>query len=502
MTVWLAHPACGLLVFSVILGLSIAKRGSTQVGDESSESETDVRLIHPPEVWKIRDPQSGSSYLTYHFFLGSNWTSLKAHYPECSSVACLGLPASYRECEKLCSYGTWNDVSAALASVTRDYDETAARLDAAFNDLAALVDARLVDETSPLSPGLSAVDILRDDRRSIEKALSDLGASKGLDTGEDGVAAGGLVNIMESWKTGVFKYSAQLNVVTSALQRARARLQLCAHAIRLSDMIGCKSGFAIDRVADVPVNARLLSSSQFSVVVKRVPWTPITLSPWSMHFLDTSRNNRTCWLDRLMVNDSYANYRAPRCDTRGLCEPPEPDEDTIRRCRVTERGKLSVDCPITCGHRCFGSICYDEQLGIYRQKSGEPLPGETSAIPVMLTDVYSWSDSDLKDSVVRAQDLLGRAAELLASGEQLLLGVKDVNAAVEKYTQRAHVTSSVMCAHETKCIADCEETMSRSRIVASAALVLSVITLPLLIILILKRQDGFVTTSRVAERLP
>lgn len=110
---------------------------------------------------------------------------LEVDYPECSQVACRGLPDSHQGCDHLCSSGTWRDATIALETATLEYNRAMASLDAAFNDIAALMDTHIINRHWCVSDSVSkflsyhgkvsasdpqAVDVMRYHRTLIDEA--------------------------------------------------------------------------------------------------------------------------------------------------------------------------------------------------------------------------------------------------------------------------------------------------------------------------------------------
>ena len=60
-------------------------------------------------------------------------------------MACIGLPYSHKGFDQLCSSGTWLDATIALSTATLEYNRPMTLLNAAFNDLAALMDTRIMN---------------------------------------------------------------------------------------------------------------------------------------------------------------------------------------------------------------------------------------------------------------------------------------------------------------------------------------------------------------------
>lgn len=489
----------------------------------------DHRVILHPGRWKIRTPERRSAYVAYHFFLGFNWTELEVKYPECSQVACRGLPDSQQGCDHLCSGGTWRDASIALKTATLEYNRAMASLDAVFNDLAALMDTHIINPhwsvPDPVSKLLSyhgkvsasdpqVVDVMRYYRTLIDEALEDIVAYFPSTFSYAPLNADSLVHnqlvsgskdtskfteLLETWKSGAFKLAVQLNAVTFTFQGAHQRLLSCAQGVQRSDMTGCEPGFITEFYTDIPVASHSLSSSRLVMVVKRESWNPVVLSHWYMPFIDSSKGNRTCWLDRPMVSDTHANYRVPPCDSRGVCEPLEPDNETVLACEVNDNGEISLECPVVCGSPCFGPICYQPQSDTYtlRTASGgarginatnDLSPVRVAKSPRILSKVYSLSEADMHTSLANVRNLSARSSELLQRGETVLQNIITMDVTARKYIDKVHAETEVQPQRIT-CV-DRERMIGRSRFMAAASLTLSALTCPLLIVVIIKLRSS------------
>ncbi|KAJ8010053.1 hypothetical protein DPEC_G00070980 [Dallia pectoralis] len=252
------------------------------------------------------------------------------------------------------------------------------------------------------------------------------------------------------------------------------------------------------------------------MVVKRETWNPILLSRWYMPFLDSRRGNRTCWLDRPMVSDAHRNYRVPLCDSRGLCDPLEPDNDTVSACEVNENGEISLGCPVVCDNPCFGPICYRLQSDMFTLSTAiDRAPGvpayEQSMIqvtksPRILSKVYSLSESDMHESLASVRNLTARSFELLQRGETVLRNILATDAAARKHIAKVQAETEGRSS-KTKC-GNCERVMGRSQFMAAASIVFSALTCPILIAVIIKLKSRAnteavsVRTSRsIKERL-
>jgi hypothetical protein len=305
--------------------------------------------------------------------------------------------------------------------------------------------------------------------------------------------------LLDTWKSGAFKLAIQLNAITFAFQGAHQRLLSCAEGVLRSDMTGCEPGFITEFYTDIPVASRSLSSSRLVMVVRRDSWKPVVLSQWYMAFIDSSRGNRTCWLDRHMVNDTNYNYRMPQCDPRGVCEHLKPDEDTVSACEVNYKGEISLECPLVCGAPCFGPICYKAKSDMFTLRStsaGKPdtdTANDVSVVrmtksPRILSKVYSLSDLDIYTSIASVRNLSAQSTLLLQQGQTVLRDIITMDAMARKYIDKVRADTASLS--QGNKYVDCELMIGRSRFMAAASVTLSALTCPLLIILVVKVMVG------------
>lgn len=498
-------------------GLDPALAREVGDGDVPVDSQ-DHRVILYPGRWKIRTPVTRHAYVAYHFYLGLNWTKLNVNYPECSQIACIGLPDSHRGCDHLCSSETWRDASIALNRATREYSRATLRLDATFADLAALMNTHIVNqEMGPVSASNpQVVDVLRHHRAFIAEALKDVAAHH---TAFDAFANNQLLasrsnvtskfnKLLDTWKSSALKFAVLLNAVTFALQGARQRLLMCAQGVQRADMTGCEPDFITEFYTDIPVASRVpssLSSSSSSptgliMIVERDHWRPTVLSRWYLPFIDSSNGNRTCWLDRPMVSDMHGNYRVPLCDWRGVCEPLERDYETLSACEVDKSGEISLRCPVVCGVPCFGPICYQPRSNTYtpRTASGGTHDIDTknnltlvqvTKSPRILSKVYSLSETDIHASLAGILNRSTRASELLERGRTLLQTINTMAVTARNYIGKAQAETAQEQSRETACIKN-ERVIGQNQIMAGASVTLSILTCPLLIVIILKNRSS------------
>lgn len=510
------------------LSAMVAEVGSSSSllrNGNASPDSLEHRVILNPGRWKIRASDTSSVYFVYNFILGFKWTELEVDYPECSQVVCRGLPDSHKGCDELCFHDTWRDATVTLTTATLEYNRAMSVLDAAFNDLAALMNTQIVHQhwsaSDPVSKLLShhgkvsssdrhVVDVMHHYRTLIEEVLGNVvkhfpgtksHASLNAESPLDSQLMSRLNGtrrfdiLLDTWKSGAFKLAVQLNAVTFAFQRAHQRLMSCAQGVQRADMTGCEPGFIEEFYTDIPVASRSLSSSRLVMVVKRDNWNPVVLSRWYMPFIDSSKGNRTCWLDRHMVSDTQFNYRVPICDSRGVCEPLEVDDETMSACDVNENGELSMECPVVCGRPCFGPICYQSQSETYTLKTassearvanGTPYMSliRTPTSPRILSNVHSLSEVDINLSLVTLRNHSLRASELLQRGERMLQKIITMDATARKYIAEMSAETAAP-AQGVKCL-DCESVIGRSHFMAVLSVTLSALTCPLLIILVIK----------------
>lgn len=414
-----------------------------------------------------------------------------------------------------------------------------ATLDAILDDLAALMDTHIVNRhqstSDPISKLLSyhgskkpstnpqIVDVMRHHRTLIEEALRAVERvpasahvpinlnNRQLVSMPDGDTSSFDV-LLDRWKTGAFKLAVQLNAVTFAFQGAHQRLLACTLGVQRGDMTGCEPGFITEFYTDVPIASRLLSPSGLVMVVKRERWRPLALSRWYMSFVDYSKGNRTCWLDRPMVSDTHANYREPACDSRGICEPLERDDDTVSACEVNENGEISLECPVVCGAPCFGPICYQPGSDAYALRTasggaldinatGSPRVVRVAKSPRILSRVYSLSDLDIRTSLDSIQNRYAQSSQLLKLGDALLQDVIAMDATARKYiAQYAENTASRSSRGMTR--VDCESMIGHNRTMAVVSLTLSALTCPLLLMVVILKLKSSTNNRRIPVRTP
>ncbi|KAK2832703.1 hypothetical protein Q5P01_016592 [Channa striata] len=398
----------------------------------------------------------------------------------------LAIDSATAEHDSVCYDGKWRDASAAVSTAARDYGRALREVDSAFGHLTAVVNTRVgrnvamdsMESGLPLSHSPDRVDVMMDHRALIEEtraaAISTARRFAARGT-EDGGAplrnAGKFLGRMNSWKTGALLLSFQLNSATFALIGARERLLACARGVLRSDMTGCAPGFRPEFYTDVPAASRSPPSSSPSsglvLEVRRDRWNPVSLSRWYMAFVDSSQGNRTCWLDRSMLNDSRSDYREPRCDRRGLCDPLELDDDTLAACDVRQDGEVSSECPLACGSPCFSPLCYKRRSSSYELRVAVDLDPESAEIlvaskPRILSKAYSVSEEDARASLAQMRERAGRALEQLDRGVSVVHALKQMNSKLRSCADRID-SGNVKCLRET---VECRRSVVRGGAVA------------------------------------
>lgn len=489
-------------------------RSASRVYATSGIGDVEHRVILKPGLWKIRSVERSKTYITYQFFLGFNWTDLEIHYPTCSQIACEGLSAPYQGCDSLCSTGTWPEATLTLNTAMLDYIRAMDSLDATVNDLAAIMDTHVVNQhssppdsvakllyhskTADLQP---RVDVMRYHRSLIEQAIGDLTENFPITPHADrrlphrsNVSM--FNELLDAWKGGAFTLAVMLNSITVAFRGAQQRLLLCAQCVERSDMTGCEPEFAAEFYTDTPVATSSVSASRLILVAEREFWDPTVLSRWYMAFVDSSNDNRTCWLARPMLNDTSSNYRSPQCDTRGICEPLEVDNVTITACQVSESGELSLLCPVVCGSQCFGPLCYRLKTNAYWLIAA---PGVSqhrndfivTAPPRTLSKTHSLSETDIQRSLAEIRNLSLESLELWMRGGDVLQDIVAMELVAREYIRKARSEKHTRCDGVPS---DYEHTLSRSSFMAAVSITLSALTCPLLIFLVTKMRSD--TTNR------
>lgn len=493
-----------LLLLTVALTLFRPTPGAVVTGESGPSVLSDRRVILRPGRWKILRAGDGQAFLSYRFNLNWNLTSfVSVDYPECAKVACQGLPDNGERlsCDIICGSGSWRDADFALSTALSSQIRTARELQAAFGDLMALADAHLDRELGSKNSGpqaLRSVDVMKYHRSLIEETQAAAkGTAEGFrtqiyadnDVSLSRSSGSPFVERMNAWKSGALLLSAQLNAVTFAFVGARERLAVCAQGLMRADMTGCAPGSPSEFHTDIPTAARpifsLSTHGGLALDVERKKWQPVLLSRWFMLFVDSSAENRTCWLDRGMVNDSSLSYREPRCDRRGLCEALLVDRDTFSVCHAMRGSKFGPECPLVCGSACFGPLCYDTRSASYSLTKGveaESWRGRSEEILVAGEPQTLSKGEDERAKVLEMQAVTDAHLDLLDRAVSVTRAVETLNATIKRYVEKFE-SKAVECTLRER---QCERAAVRGTAAASVALFLSTVTCPLLVLVIVK----------------
>ncbi|KAK7915596.1 hypothetical protein WMY93_011357 [Mugilogobius chulae] len=169
--------------------------------------------------------------------------------------------------------------------------------------------------------------------------------------------------------------------------------------IHMSDMASCQPMLLPGFYTDTPVSSHCQPADTPVLIAVREIWKVVALSFWYLPFIDSSGGNRTCWLDRPMLNDTHSNYRVPECNSRGLCEPLEMDNRILTDCQVNEHGELSLECQVFCGDSCFGPICYNLESETY-----------TRELNFQISKIPSWWMARLCSYSLRSPEFSGQCS--------------------------------------------------------------------------------------------
>nr|BBA49227.1 hypothetical protein [Oryzias latipes] len=503
------RAACLLSTVALTLFRVTPGPEATRSEESGPSAPRDPRVILRPGRWKILRPGDSQTFLSYQFYLNSNLTFfVPSDYPECAKVSCQGLPDDGERlgCDVLCGSGSWRDADVALSTSVRSQYRTARELQAAFKDLEALADAHLGSDLDSGSQPSATVDVMGYHRSLIEEARAAAKATEekfqkkregDYENDDDSQLSGSAFAArMNAWRSGALLLSAQLNAVTFALVGARERLAVCAQGLMRADMTGCAPGSPSEFHTDVPTAARpILSRSThggLALDVERKKWEPVLLSRWYMAFVDSSSGNRTCWLDRGMVNDSRSSYREPRCDRRGLCDSLRVDGDTLSACQVKRGSDISQDCPLVCGSACFGPLCYDSHFNSYTLTKGveaESWRGRSREIlvagePQTLSGAHLARGEDERATVLEMRARANAALDLLNRGVSVTRAVETLNATFKGYAKRLESKADERSLRQRQC----EKAAVRGTAAASVALFLSTVTCPVLVLVIVKMK--------------
>lgn len=484
--------------------------------DAHTTTEEEHRVILTPAQWKIRrsDPPI---YITYIFDLGLDLSKSRITHPSCAQIACKGLVEYHKGCDSLCWNGTWNQVDVLLRTALLGYNRAVESLDASYNDLAAILDTHIVNgmpdhaaESRTHDTGGSqqynsprTIDVLEYYRAVIEEGLSEI--AKVLPAQQTDTASRfsnnstRLTHMLETWKIRVYTLSTQLTTLVTVIQAAERRLILCAEGVVRSDMTGCEPNLSVKFHTDTPVASKSVSASKLTLVTHRETWEPLLLSRWYMSFVDTSQNNRVCWLTSSVITDGSENYKMPYCDSRGLCDPLQLDETTIPSCEVSVTGTLDLLCPIQCGARCNGPVCYDTHTEMYslltsQETSASEHGFSRTAKPRLLNRAHSLSNVDLRQTLAYVHDITVETSSLWQRAQDVHGLIEDTKTQSLKYMDKV---DRAMRSHCEQLTVDYQQSFTRLNIMASLSVALSVLACPLLILICTKmRSSGELTTTR------
>lgn len=473
-------------------------------GDDGLDSR-DHRVILHPGRWKIRTRETPRKYVAYRFVKWIDLFSVKFKHDTCSDIACFGLPDRQQGCDEICSSETMRALNETSMISRRNYIGAAVRVDAAFDDLTALKNTHIANWDRGVDYGsMIQVDVLQRHRDVLTAALHNISLhhaalGRSLTTRlSTRLSPGDLDVLLDTWKSATFELASLLNTAAIVLERLHQQLLTCTRSIQREDMTGCEPEFVTEFYTDIPVAGRIFSPNGLLIIAERQRWSPTVLSQWYLPFIDSSNGNRTCWLDRPMLSDDNANYRVPRCDWRGLCEPLERDNNTVSACDVDEYGEISLRCPVVCGSPCFGPICYRPQSNTYtpRMAFGGTRDIDTkndlslirvAKSPRVLSKVYSLSDMDIHASLADIQNDSSRASELMRRGQVLLRNFEDVALTAQNYIDKAQSETAQERSRESACI-KYGRIVDQNWIMACVSIALSVVTFPLLIVIIIKMK--------------
>lgn len=506
---------CTVITLRYTVHASLLTPSVSNVEPPEMSTLPDHRTILQPGIWKIRTVDKKDTLLVYQFSLEENPNEQLNSYPDCSYVACRGLPDSTNQgCDNLCKLETFREASATFETAKTEYKRSSESLNVIFGDLSALMNTHIINPKGSAFERVSKVmskansiggpitiDVLQRYRTRIRDATSNLDAYLSSDSEHLRVnpAFGPywnktLINALDIWKAGALRLAVQLNAATFAFQGAYQRLLSCAQGVYSSDMTGCEPGFITGYYTDVPVASVHQGPSKLSVLVRRDYWKPVALSHWYMAFIDTSKNNRTCWLSKAMVSDGRSDYSEPVCDYRGLCQPLIPENATVTACSLNDIEKFSASCPVVCEGNCFGPLCYQPERDTYTLRT-IALGNDTTdnhhvvflrtSSPRVLSKVYSLSDLEIPGYLATIHRDTDLSSELLNQGQTVIQDIlrmsSDAQVYIEKLTQIENSRSALHASMN-----ECDHMTRRARIMGAVSVALSVITCPLLIWLIIR----------------
>lgn len=501
-------------VLCVICGCIILTATVTATNGSDTQTEDDHRLILTPGQWKIRSLEP-PAYVTYNFNLGLDVTKQQIVYPACARIACQGHTEYQSGCSAPCLSGTWHQTDVLLQTTIRLYDRAVESLDASFTDLAAIMDTHIMSATPDWTGGPRAraardlyssrtIDVMEYYRAMMRQSLSEiknvsLPVKRIADRGSRLANSTRLVNALEMWKIGVYTLATHLNTMISTIKAAEQRLVLCSEGVVRSDMTGCEPHLSAKFHTDTPILSKSVSVSKLTLLAMRKTWEPLLLSRWFMPFVDTSRNNRVCWLAASMLTDGVVNYKMPYCDARGLCDPLQLDETTVSSCEVDAAGIVSLHCPLQCGAPCNGPVCYDTHTKRYNvlasQTGASTEHGFNRTIkPRSLSQAQSLTDADLRRTLAYVNNITDETSSLWQRTQNVFSVVEDTRTQSLAYVEKVDRDMVSFC---DRVAADYQQAFTRLQILSYVSLILSVLTCPLLVIICTKiRSSSGHTTIR------
>lgn len=470
---------------------------ATVIANNESDSG-DYRLILAPGQWKIRRAEP-PVYVSYSFNLGLDITKQQILYPTCVQITCQG-HTDMSGCKVPCSSGTWHQTDMLLQTSIRLYDRAVESLDASFTDLAAIMDTHITGEppAPPARYSSRTIDVMEYYRAMMKQSLSEietvlLPVKEIADQGSRLANGSRLVNSLETWRNGVYTLTSHLNTMISTVLAAEQRLVLCSEGVVRSDMTGCEPHLSVKFHTDTPISSKSVSVSTLTLLAMRKTWEPILLSRWFMPFVDTSRNDRVCWLATAMVTDGAVDYKMPYCDARGLCDILQLDEATVPSCQVDAAGEVSLHCPLHCGAACNGPVCYDTETERYSVLVSQTTEHDFNRTikPRLLSRAQSLTDADMRQTLSYVNNLTEETSSLLQRTRSVFADVDETRTRSLAYMEKVD-RDVVSCDRVT---ADYQQAFTRLQILSCISLILSVLTCPLLVIICTTMSSSRCVTS-------
>lgn len=467
-----------------------------------STVQNDYRVILQPREWKIRDHINHATEIEYRFSLGLKWSEVDLTYPSCNQVACKGIVNGKRKhCEQVCATQVWHERNGLLQTAKYAYERAIVLLNTTFGDLAALIETHIPDPTLEKHISVQArawehrilIDVMKYHRMLLETILDNITMNNQhasfLVSPSTSTAKISVFELLDTWKTGVLNFAIQLDTLVHILREARLQLLRCAYAVQVSDLTSCQPGLIHGLYTDTPVDSHWHSLDRLVLIARRVAWNRVTLSFWYMPFIDSSQGDRICWLDRPMLNDTHSNYKVPKCNAQGVCEPLEIDNNILSQCEVNKDGEIGIDCHVICEGSCFGPICYNSESETYTPREIYPDQQKSSFVnynllflttktPRILRTVQSLSQRDVNESYSRMLTRAHEASHLLQEGQRVLIEFIKVKSIAQKYIEK--VTKSGRDGGEY------EDEQRKLQYIAVASLTLSVLTCPIFLVLLIK----------------